>query len=163
MVLLVSPSRALAPAALVAAILTFACAGTGQAASLTRPEAALLQAMNAARAAHGLRPLRIDDRLVSTSRGHSRVMLRAQSLFHGAFTVRIRRAGVHAPALGENLAWGSGSLSAARAIVDLWLQSPEHRANLLRPGFQTVGVGAVRGTFDGYPGALVVTTDFAGR
>jgi uncharacterized protein YkwD len=161
--LLVSPRRALAPAVVIAAILTFAISGVAQAASLTRPEAALLRAMNSARAAHGLQPLRVDDRLVGTSRAHSRTMLRAQALFHGAFTVRIRRAGVRAPALGENLAWGSGSLSAARQIVDLWLQSPEHRANLLRPGFQTVGVGAVRGSFEGYAGALVVTTDFAGR
>jgi uncharacterized protein YkwD len=157
------PRRALTLAVLVAAIFTFVFGGAAQAASLTRPESALLRAMNSARAAHGLRPLRIDNRLVSTSRAHSRAMLRAQALFHGAFTARIRRAGVQAPALGENLAWGSASLSAARTIVDLWLQSPEHRANLLRPGFRTVGVGAVRGTFDGYAGALVVTTDFAGQ
>src|SRR5262249_36074093 len=149
--------------AVVVAIVAFSLAGGGQAASLSRPEAALLRAMNSARAAHGLRPLQIDNRLVSTSRAHSRTMLRTQTLFHGAFTVRIRRAGVRAPTLGENLAWGTGTLSAARAIVDLWLQSPEHRANLLRPGFRTVGVGAVRGSFEGNAGALVVTTDFAGR
>jgi uncharacterized protein YkwD len=45
----------------------------------------------------------------------------------------------------------------------MWLASPPHRANLLRPGFRTVGVGVARGTFQGYAGALLVTTDFAGR
>jgi len=45
----------------------------------------------------------------------------------------------------------------------MWMASPEHRANLLRPGYRTVGVGATRGTFQGYAHALVVTTDFAGR
>ena len=47
--------------------------------------------------------------------------------------------------------------------MNAWLASPEHRANLLRPGYRTVGVGARKGTFEGYAGAVVVTTDFAGR
>jgi hypothetical protein len=34
---------------------------------------------------------------------------------------------------------------------------------LLRPGFRRVGIGALRGTFSGVSGALVVTADFAGR
>jgi uncharacterized protein YkwD len=70
--------------------------------------------------------------------------------------------GIRAPRVGENLAWEVGTLSRARAIVRSWLASPSHRANLLRPGFSMVGVGAVRGTFNGYRGALMVTTDFAG-
>ena len=153
--------RALAPAALVAVSLVFA--GTAQPAALTQPESALLQAMNAARAAHGLRPLQADPRLERAARGHSRTMLRTQSFAHGDFTARIRRAGVRAPCVGENLAWGSGALSRAQVMVNMWLASPAHRANLLRPGFRTVGVGAVRGTFEGYAGARLVTTDFAGR
>jgi uncharacterized protein YkwD len=87
-------------------------------------------------------------------------MLRTGTLAHGAFSARIRAAGVSATRVGENLAWAAGQ---ARKIVGLWLNSPEHRANLLRPGYRTVGVGARKGTFDGVSGALVVTTDFAGR
>ena len=90
-------------------------------------------------------------------------MLRTQSFAHGAFSARIRAQGVKAPRVGENLGWGVGSLSWARVIVSMWMASPEHRANLLRPGYRTVGVGATRGTFQGYAHALVVTTDFAGR
>jgi uncharacterized protein YkwD len=63
---------------------------------------------------------------------------------------------------GENLAWGTGSLGGAHAIVAAWLASPEHRANLLRPSFRRVGVGDVAGTFQGHSGAHVVTADFAG-
>jgi uncharacterized protein YkwD len=44
----------------------------------------------------------------------------------------------------------------------MWLRSPEHRANLLHAGYRTVGVGALAGRFNGYSGALVITTDFAG-
>jgi uncharacterized protein YkwD len=84
-------------------------------------------------------------------------------MFHGNFVFRIRRVGVRAPKIGENLAWGTGSLARARAIVNLWLASPEHRANLLYRGYRTVGVGLVHGRFQGYLGASLITTDFAGR
>jgi uncharacterized protein YkwD len=124
---------------------------------------ALLRAMNEARQAHGLGPLRIDRRLQRVARAHSRTILRTGSFSHGAFSTRIRAAGVRAPRLGENLAWAAGALAQARQVVNLWLNSPEHRANLLRPGYRTVGVGARKGTLDGVPGAVVVTTDFAGR
>jgi uncharacterized protein YkwD len=132
-------------------------------ANLTRSESALLTVMNQVRIAHGLRPLRADARLEGTARNHSRRMLRTGTFAHGAFTARIRRAGVHAPRVGENLAWSSGSLARARTIVELWLASPSHRANLLRPGYRTVGVGAVSGCFNGRRHTLMVTTDFAGR
>jgi len=90
-------------------------------------------------------------------------MLRTDTFAHGAFASRIRSAGVRAPRVGENLAWAVGPLAEAHAVVNAWLASPEHRANLLRPGYRTVGVGARKGTFEGYAGAVVVTTDFAGR
>jgi uncharacterized protein YkwD len=55
-----------------------------------------------------------------------------------------------------------GRLAQARTIVKMWMASPEHRRNLLDPSFRIVGVGALRGTFSGRPGTLMVTTDFAG-
>jgi uncharacterized protein YkwD len=90
-------------------------------------------------------------------------MLRTGTFAHGAFNARIRRSGVHAKRVGENLAWGQGRLGAARTILQLWLASPEHRANLLHPGYRIVGVGALRGCFAGHRHTLMVTTDFAGR
>ena len=119
--------------------------------------------MNEARHAHGLVPLRIDSRLQRTARRHSKAMLRTDNFSHGAFAARIRRAGVRARCIGENLAWAVGALAEAHSIVNLWLGSPEHRANLLRPGYRTVGVGGRTGTFSGYAGAVMITTDFAGR
>ena len=118
--------------------------------------------MNEVRAAHGLRPLRADGRLERAARSHSSKMLRTGAFFHGAFDARIRRVGVHAPVVGENLAWGVGRLSRARAIVNMWMGSPGHRRNLLHPGYRLVGVGALRGNFSGYRSALLITTDFAG-
>jgi uncharacterized protein YkwD len=119
--------------------------------------------MNQARLAHGLRPLRADGRLERAARGHSSKRLRTGTFFHGAFTRRIRRVGIHAPRIGENLAWSNGSLAQATTIVQMWLASPAHRANLLHPGYRIVGVGALRGTYEGHAGTLMVTTDFAGR
>jgi uncharacterized protein YkwD len=136
-------------------------AGTAEPATPTRAESLLLRAMNEVRMSHGLRPLRADARLTRAARAHSSKMIHTNRLFHGAFTMRIRRAGVRAPRVGENLAWAR--LAQARAIVRMWLTSPGHRANLLRPGYRLVGVGALRGTFAGYRGALLITTDFAGR
>jgi len=125
--------------------------------------------MNAVRAAHGLAPLHLDPRLERAARRHSRKMLRTGTFFHGRFVARIRGAGVRAPRIGENLAWAeSGGLSVARLslarlIVKLWLASPEHRANLLHPGYRMIGVGALHGPFAGLPSVRMVTADFAGR
>jgi uncharacterized protein YkwD len=51
----------------------------------------------------------------------------------------------------------------AATVITEWLQSPEHRANLLRPSFTRIGIGAAQGSFLGNAGAIVVTADFAGR
>jgi uncharacterized protein YkwD len=150
-------------ATVVTALILAGVANAALTATLTRSESSLLTAMNEARVANGLRPLRADIRLERAARSHSSKMLRTGTFYHGAFNARIRRTGVRAHRVGENLAWGQGSLSAARSIVRGWLASPEHRANLLHPGYQIVGVGALRGYFAGHSDALMVTTDFAGR
>jgi|ERR1043166_5632222 uncharacterized protein YkwD len=159
--LLVAPRRVLSLTAALAVALTL-CA-QARPASLTHREASLLSVMNEVRAQNGLRPLKVDVRLEGAARRHSSRMLAVQSLFHGNFVHRIRRVGIHAPRVGENLAWGSGPLASARSIVNMWLASPEHRANLLHAGYRTVGVGIRTGSFAGYPGAILITTDFAGR
>jgi uncharacterized protein YkwD len=155
------PRRVLILTAMIAVAWTLC--GKAQSASLTRKESILLKVMNDVRGTTGLRPLRVDPRLERAARAHSETELRMQSMFHGNFAGRIRRVGVRAPKIGENLAWGTGTLARARAIVNLWLESPEHRANLLYRGYRTVGVGVMRGSFQGYASAALITTDFAGR
>jgi len=150
-------------AVVATALILAGAADAATSTSMTPPESSLLAAMNEARLLHGLKPLRCDARLERAARRHSSKMLRTGTFFHGAFSARIRRVGVRAPRVGENLAWSQGSLEQARAIVGQWLASPPHRANLLRPGYRLVGVGALRGRFGGYRNTLLVTTDFAGR
>jgi uncharacterized protein YkwD len=143
-------------AALVLVLPAVSTAGT------TSPEQAVVQEMNRVRAEHGLPALRFDDRLQRAAVAHSREMLVNDVFQHGAFSNRLQRYNVQSRIAGENLAWGTGSMGTARAIVSAWLASPEHRANLLRTSFSRVGVGDLTGNFQGHTGAHVVTADFAG-
>jgi uncharacterized protein YkwD len=129
----------------------------------SRAEASLLEAVNGVRGAHKLRPLRVDPALVRAARAHSAALLRRNVFEHGAFASRILHYGGRGPTLGENLAWGVGSRASARSIVNAWMHSPGHRENLLRPGWNRIGIGALNGRFLGHRGAVIVTADFAGN
>jgi uncharacterized protein YkwD len=64
--------------------------------------------------------------------------------------------------VGENIAWGAGHRGVPRNIVQEWMNSPEHRANILDRDFRHIGVGVESGT----PSRLdadgaIYTTDFA--
>ena len=148
--------------ALGAALVVLVFFTTTAAAGLTRAETRLLRDLNRVRAAHGLAPLRYDPRLQRAARAHSHDMLITQIFQHGAFGARMVQFDVRGTLTGENLAWGNGTFGTASAIVRAWLASPEHRANLLRPGFTRIGIGDLVGPFLGYTGAHVVTADFAG-
>ena len=151
--------KCLPAAAATVAALAFAAPSH---ASLLPAEQALLGEVNRVRAEHGLTPFRIDPRLERTARAHSADMIRRDYFNHGAFQSRLLSAGAYGPAFGENLAWGVGPQAAAAAIVRMWMRSPGHRGNLLRPGFRRIGIAAPRGEFLGWRGARVVTLDFAG-
>jgi uncharacterized protein YkwD len=128
----------------------------------TGAEADLLRAINQTRAQYGLAPVRVDPTLERAARSHSAAMLRTGSFGHGAFARRLTSFGARGPAIGENLAWGVGSRGTPAGVIQGWLASPSHRANLLRPGFRRIGIGRVVGTYRGYGGATVITADFAG-
>jgi uncharacterized protein YkwD len=68
--------------------------------------------------------------------------------------------------VGENLLWSSPDVDPAQAL-QLWLASPEHRANLLTARWREIGVSAVHvtaapGTYNGLD-VTIVTTDFGVR
>jgi uncharacterized protein YkwD len=144
-------------------LLAFGLAPESQATTTqTRAELSLVAVVNDVRAEHNLRPLRVDPALVQAARVHTATLLRTNIFEHGSFAERIARFGGRGPAFGENLAWGTGSLASARSFVIAWMSSPGHRANLLRPGWNRIGIGALSGSFLGYADAIVVTADFAG-
>jgi uncharacterized protein YkwD len=143
--------------------LVFAAAPAALAAQRSSAEMSLLAAMNTTRASFGLAPLHFDTSLERAARSHSSDMLRRDYFAHGDFHGRMVAFHVQGPSAGENLAWGTGPFGQAATIVKEWLASPEHRANLLRPGYSRIGIGLLRGSFLGSGGATVVTADFAGR
>jgi uncharacterized protein YkwD len=61
---------------------------------------------------------------------------------------------------GENLALTYGADTSPRGTMDLWLNSPEHRAVLLSPRFRNVGMALVTGPFDGNDGAHIWVAQF---
>jgi uncharacterized protein YkwD len=126
-------------------------------------ENSLLRAVNATRTAHGLRPLSLDTTLTHAARAHSLEMLRGGYFAHGDLHGRMVAFHVRGPFVGENLAWGNGSFASASTVISEWLRSPEHRANLLRPGFTRIGIGTTQGSFLGAGSATVMTADFAGH
>jgi uncharacterized protein YkwD len=135
---------------------------------------ATLCLVNAERRARGLRRLRSNRRLDRAALAHVRDMVSRGFFAHDSpsgATVgdRIRRTGYLAGSVawtvGENLAWGSGSRATARQIVDAWMGSPGHRANILNRSFNEVGVGIVIGAplARGMPAAATYNTDFGFR
>ena len=130
---------------------------------LNQSERSLLSVVNEVRGNHGLRPLKIDPALARAARSYTATMIRSDVFTHGDMYGRLVQSGARGPMYGENLAWGTGAYATARRFVSGWMASPGLRANLLRPGWRRIGLGALKGNFLGYGGATVVTADFAGR
>ncbi len=171
------------PAALLAAALIVllapasaaaACRGAG-ATTKTATTGTLVHAtlciLNAKRAGHDLRPLRLNAKLGAAARRHSHAMVRERFFSHSSpngdtFIDRIRAAGYLEGArswtAGENIAYGSGSRSTPRSIGRAWMNSPGHRANILSRSFRSIGIGIESGTPAGIAGATY-TTDFGRR
>ena len=140
--------------------------------NLARVRAAVLCLHNRIRAGHDLPALRENKRLRKAALGHSKDMVRDGYFEHttpeGTTMVdRILRARYvrrdHGWSLGENLAWGTGSLSTPRATVAAWMDSPGHRANVLKRAYRELGVGVVVGVPVSDAAGATYTVDFGVR
>lgn len=129
---------------------------TAAAVSPTSHELAILRAVNRVRAAHRRRPLGLGPALQRAARSHSVDMARRGYFDHGAYVQRLRRFGVRARALGENLAYATEPGFSASVVLQMWMISPSHRAVVLDPSFRRIGVGIAGGV------TRLVTADFAG-
>jgi uncharacterized protein YkwD len=116
--------------------------------------AATLCLMNAERTARGLGRLQSEPLLGRVAAGYARQMVRGQFFDHtspagSTMLARIKATSylrdVTSWSVGENLAWGTGTLATPRAMVRAWMQSAEHRANLLDRHFADVGIGVAAG------------------
>jgi uncharacterized protein YkwD len=140
--------------------------------NLGRIRAAILCLHNQIRAANDMPALRENKRLRKAALGHSRDMVKDGFFEHttpeGTTMVdRILRAKYvredEGWALGENLAWGTGSLGTPRGAVDAWMGSPGHRANVLKRAYREMGVGVVLGVPVSDAAGATYTVDFGVR
>lgn len=108
---------------------------------------AVLDATNAARAEAGCPPLRLDPALNAAADGHSEDMAARVYFDHtspegGTPGDRVRAAGYPGRGVAENIAVGQRS---PEEVVQGWMNSPGHRANILTCSFQDLGVGYAEG------------------
>src|SRR4051794_3444961 len=138
--------------------------------TLEQYNAAVLCLLDGERDAAGLGPLDENSRLEHAAVKHSRSMRAHDYFAHSRFLARIKRSGYTKPAgqwlVGENLGVGNRTTGTPRVMVASWMQSAEHRANVLNPRFADIGIGTVRGgpaVSTARPARVTITTDFGWR
>lgn len=119
-------------------------------ANLDRVRAATLCLVNQQRTGHGLAPLGESAGLDAAAQRHSDDMVSGNYFAHVGPTGvglldQVVAAGYAVVGrvldVGENIAAADGSLASPAATVAGWMDSPEHRANILDPGYGDTGIG----------------------
>jgi hypothetical protein len=121
-------------------------------------EQQLVKEVNRSRAEAGLPPLKTDDRLTAAAREHSRRMADRETLghvLHGEPGVaeRLAATGLRFNRSGENVGYNSDF----HGLHNAFMNSPQHRENILSPDYTAIGVGLVLGA----DGIYWATQDFA--
>jgi uncharacterized protein YkwD len=144
-------------------------------ANIPQIDAATLCLINQQRALHGESPLRDNADLDNSATQHSQDMVTADYFDHTSPTGdtvldRIRASGYLISGdvyeLGENIDLGTYQLATPAAIVSDWMNSPDHRANILNSDFVDSGIGVVAQAPAQYAGAqpgATYTQDFGAR
>ncbi|MCR4430218.1 MAG: CAP domain-containing protein [Tepidanaerobacteraceae bacterium] len=126
---------------------------------LTADEQKMLDLVNAERKKAGVEPLKIDMRLVEISRKKSQDMIDKNYFSHTSPTYgtpfdALKANGISYRYAGENLAGAATVEEAHKALM----ASPGHRANILNPNYNYVGIGII----DGGPYGKMFTQTFIG-
>ncbi|MER5432521.1 CAP domain-containing protein [Streptomyces sp. NPDC002588] len=114
---------------------------------LARTTAEVVDLTNRERAGAGLRPLGVDRALTTAAQAHCADMVARAFYSHTSPEGtqpwdRAAAAGSTRRTIGENIACGQRS---AAEVVEGWMNSPGHRANILKPAFTHIGVGYAGG------------------
>lgn len=124
---------------------------------LAGQQAKIITLSNAVREEKGLPPLALASKLTNSAQSKADDMA-ANGYFshqspagHG-LSFFLGKADYKYSSAGENLAMG---FSDAAAVVDGWVRSPKHYANLVDPDFQQFGVGVEEGEYGGKPTVFV--------
>jgi hypothetical protein len=125
--------------------------------NLTVAEQYLLIAANQERVARGLAALHLDPVLSEASAFHAKEMAEHDDISHQFanepdLADRGSQAGAHFSLIAENV----GEAPTSVIIHNLWMNSPGHRANLLDPDVDSIGIAVVN-----RDGQLYAVEDFA--
>ncbi len=109
------------------------------------PAAQVLSLTNTERAKAGCGPVKADDRLARAAQLHSEDMSANNYFSHtgqngSSFVDRAKAQGHPSPG-AENIARGQSS---AASVMDAWMNSEGHRANILNCSLKSLGVGVTR-------------------
>jgi hypothetical protein len=115
-------------------------------------ESCFVSAINSARASAGVASLSVQGDLLAIARSWSQTMANAGSISHNPNLANV------APSNWQNLGENVGVGPSCDSLAQAFMNSPEHRKNILDPAFSTVGVGVV----DSADGTIWVTEDFMG-
>jgi uncharacterized protein YkwD len=134
--------------------------------------AAVLCLHNKIRAQKGLPLLKENAKLRKAAVAHSSEMVSEGYFDHTTpggttFVDRVLGAGyarrTDGWTLGENLAWGTGDLSTPSGVMDAWMNSAGHKANIVKRAYREVGIGIRLGVpNDGEVGATF-TAEFGAK
>jgi hypothetical protein len=108
-------------------------------------EQQIMDLANADRAQQGLAPLKWDPALAQAASEHAQLMAQQPELSHQYpgeqdLAARCGVAGAHFRSIAENIALASSP----EAVEKEWMNSAPHRANILNPAMNTIGVGLVK-------------------
>ena len=109
-------------------------------------EQEVVKLTNAERTKAGLAPLKTDNQLMAAAREKSQDMQSKKYFSHTSPTFgspfdRMKALGISYKSAGENIAQGQRS---PQEVVQAWMDSPGHRANILNAKFTHIGVGYVK-------------------
>ena len=111
----------------------------------------LIALTNRSRAAAGLRSLRVDSTLTSVARWRSKDMITRDYFSHdipgyGSVFKRLDAKGYCYKVAGENIGWNNyPDDTATAAIHKMFMDSTDHRRNILGRAWDVIGVGAYQG------------------
>ena len=108
-------------------------------------EQQVMDLANADRAQQGLSPLKWDPALAQAAADHAQLMAQQPALSHqypgeADLVTRCGAAGAHFRSIAENVALAPSP----QALEKEWMNSAPHRANILNPAMNTIGVGLVK-------------------
>ncbi|MBD2354027.1 CAP domain-containing protein [Tolypothrix sp. FACHB-123] len=112
-------------------------------------ESQIRQQINQVRQKNGLQPLQNNEKLAQVARKYSRQMIEENFFSHtgidgSTLSQRVRAGNISYWIIGENLFRSKNISQPVSPAVEGWLESPGHRANILRPVFRETGVGVWR-------------------